>query len=292
MTIYEAEKIVEKFENEVFHKDDDCFLYSEALKFLIEKTGNPGFMNNLGAFYYDQQEFDLALKYYNMAADAGDMWAISNLGYIWYYGRTGSRDYKKAFYYFDRARRMGDPVAAYKVADMYKNGYYVEKDYEKYKSIIEDLYLKVKDTQDFYDPLPEIFTRLAGIRVKEGSAPEALRLYERAEIFLARRIRQTAFFGDLSSMKWLIKDMYKLKDFTPENMNLYDLYHLLENPVKISFYFEGRPHEVESVAEDGGISVRFDDKWYRSTDDFFKKAEIEGARLTALYEELTDMKVL
>lgn len=32
-----------------------------------------------------------------------------------------------------------------KVADMYRNGYYVEKDQQKYEQIIEDLYPKVKD---------------------------------------------------------------------------------------------------------------------------------------------------
>ena len=34
---------------------------------------------------------------------------------------------------------MGDLIAAYKVADMYKNGYYVQQDTEKYKSMIEEL---------------------------------------------------------------------------------------------------------------------------------------------------------
>ena len=41
---------------------------------------------------------------------------------------------------------MGDMVAAYKVADMYKNGYYVEKDYEKYKLIIECIVFIMFDT--------------------------------------------------------------------------------------------------------------------------------------------------
>lgn len=34
-------------------------------------------------------------------------------------------------------------------------------------------------------------------------------------------------------------------------------------------------HEVESAAEGGGVSVRFDDRWYRTADDFFLKAELE-----------------
>ena len=59
---------------------------------------------------------------------------------------------------------MGDLIAAYKVADMYKNGYYVQQDTEKYKSMIEELYPKVKNARRLNEPLPEVFTRLARIR--------------------------------------------------------------------------------------------------------------------------------
>lgn len=51
---------------------------------------------------------------------------------------------------------------------MYKNGYYVDKDLDIYKRIIEKLYIKVKDLCDPHTPIPEIFIRLAGIRRDEG----------------------------------------------------------------------------------------------------------------------------
>lgn len=90
-------------------------------------------MMQLGGHYYGIRRFDLALKYYEMAADFEILDAYECLGYIWYYGRTGERDYEKAFKYFQKAADGGDAIAAYKLADMYKNGYFVEKDYEKYK---------------------------------------------------------------------------------------------------------------------------------------------------------------
>ena len=158
-------------------------------------------MVELGASYYEDRRFDLALKYYELAAEYGNVYAISDLGYIWYYGRTGEKDYEKAFHYFDTARQMGDLIAAYKVADMYKNGYYVEKDTERYKKIIEDLYLKIKDTPYFDDPLPEIFIRLAKIRSEEENKEEALRLYDRARKVLSKRIQAHPFFGDRNIMK-------------------------------------------------------------------------------------------
>ena len=219
MTILEAKRIREEYFDKTNPSEEDRFLYSEAeaVRFLIEETKNDNYMVELGGMYYEQQYFDLALKYYEMAAEYNNLYAISNLGYVWYYGRTGERNYEKAFYYFDRARQMGDMVAAYKVADMYKNGYYVEQDYEKYKAAIEELYPKVKDARRLNAPLPEIFTRLARIRTEEGNTREALRLYLIARDFLSQRIRFHPFFGDLNIMKWMIEDIYKLRAFDRES---------------------------------------------------------------------------
>ena len=143
MTILEARKICQDFYDLTNPTEDDEFVFTEAMRFLIDETKNSDCMVELGGYYYGIRQFDLALKYYELAAEYGNRYAISNLGYIWYYGRTGEKNYEKAFYYFDKARQMGDMIAAYKVADMYKNGYFVNQDYEKYKSIIEELYPKV-----------------------------------------------------------------------------------------------------------------------------------------------------
>ena len=291
MTISEAQKICRDYYDKTNPTEEDRFLFTEAMDFLITETKDPGYMNNLGAFYYENRQFDLALKYYNMASMGGDLTATVNLGYIWYYGRTGKRDYEKAFRYFDKARRMGDLISAYKVADMYKNGYYVEKDYEKYKQIIEELYPKVKDACMLSDPLPEIFTRLAHIRTEEGKMDEALQLYDTARDFLAQRIQDHPFFGDLNIMKWMVNDIYKLRKFDPDFMDIYDLYYLMKEPNTVSFKFEDNAHSIESVREGGDLSIHFDDKWYHTIDDFFRDAEIDREHITTLYKELYDFEV-
>ncbi len=291
MTILEAKKICSDYHYMTNPNEEDTFLYTEALSYLIEETKDSDCMVELGAKYYESRRFDLALKYYELAAEYNNLYAISDLGYIWYYGRTGEKNYEKAFCYFDKARKMGDLIAAYKVADMYKNGYFVEKDYEKYKTIIEGLYPKVNTAQRLDAPLPEVFTRLARIRSEEGKTKDALRLYDSAKVFLAERIQCHPFFGDLNIMKWMIEDIYRLQEFDKENLWLYDLYYLLTSPVKVKFKFEDKLHEVESVEEDGAIVIRFDDKWFRTVDDFFQKAELDGELLTARYEELYDFEV-
>ena len=292
MTIIEARRICTEYYYKTNPSEEDTFLYTEALRFLIEEAKDADYMVELGGLYYESRQFDLALKYYELAAEYNNLYAISNLGYIWYYGRTGERNYEKAFFYFDKARQMGDIIAAYKVADMYKNGYFVEKDYGKYKEIIEGLYPKVKKARRLNEPLPEIFTRLAKIRSEEGNVKEALRLYDRAKDFLAQRIQTHSFFGDLNIMKWMAEDIYKLRAFDAEEMWLYDLYYLLKTPNQVLFKFEETTHEVEAVEEDGAIVIRFDDHWFRTIDDFFQKAELDGELLTTRYEELYDFEVL
>lgn len=294
MTVTEAEDICRRYYELTNPDEEEQFLYTEALQYLIREKKDPGYMNDLGAFYYGQRNFDLALKYYEMAAEAGDITAISNLGYIWYYGRTGEKNYEKAFHYFKEAAEMGDLPAAYKVADMYKNGYLVEKNPEKYKSMIEGLYRALEHKHPLYlsDPLPEVYTRLAAIRTDEGKTGEALSLYDRAREFLAQRIREDPYFGNLNIMKWMIRDIYRLRKFDPEKMDLYDLYEVLQEPHTVRFTFENGSHEVQAVSEEGGMSIRFDDHWYHTIEDFFSKAELDREHLTTLYDELRDYEVL
>lgn len=288
MTVAEARRIWRSYFENPNPDEEDLFRLSEALHFLAEKTGNPDCMLDLGAAYYEKKRFGLALRYYEMAADRGSVKALSNLGYIWYYGRTGEVNYEKAFHCYDRARRAGDPVSAYKVADMYKNGYYVERDPEKYRAIIEGLYAETREETSPFAPRPEICVRLAGIRKEEGRTKEALMLYRGAREILARRIRERPFFGDLSIMRSIVKDVRELSPDGWREGDMFDLFALLAEPAAFRFSFEGKEHAVSSERQDdGSMAVCFDGKWFRTIPDFFMKAEVDGVPLVCRYEELS-----
>ncbi len=286
MTTREAFKIVNDFYDKNNYTEDEEFEFIEALEFLIKETADPRCMMDLGGHYYGKRIFDLALKYYEMAAATGYEPANECLGYVWYYGRTGTKDYEKAFKYFTAAAERGNLVAKYKIADMYKNGYYVDKDYNKYKEIIRELYPEVKDLTGVHDPLPEVFTRLAAIETEEGNTDRAIELYCEAKWFLAQRIMYNPFFGNLNIMKWLIEDLYKLIEPDPDDIDRFDLYYWLTRPCKISFSVDGENHTVTCVEENGEFVINFDDNWYRTVDDFFKKAEIDGKLLTDIQRHI------
>ena len=293
MTHSQAEKIRRAFYDKPNPDEDDLFLFTEAMEFLIAETHEAKYMTELGGEYYSERRFDLAEKYYRMAAELGDIYACSGMGYIYYYGRLGEPDYEKAFEYYSKAAEKGDLQCAYKIADMYRNGYYVAKNEEKYKEIIEALYPKVKDAVNLGAPLPEIFSRLGKIRAEEGKKDEALDLFWIARDFLAQRIRYNPFFGNLTIMKFLIRDIYSLTDFDPWNFSLYDLYWLMREPKKVRFFYEGEEHRVESMVEDGQCVLCLDgEHWFRTVDDFFLKAELSRRLLVTLGDELDLFEVI
>lgn len=58
--------------------------------------------------------------------------SIINLGYIWEYGRTGTRDYQKAYEYYSLAAVLAESgEATYKLGDMYSRGKSVARDMAK-----------------------------------------------------------------------------------------------------------------------------------------------------------------
>ena len=290
MTIDEARKIVNEYEYKSILSEDEEFMLTEAFNYLIEETKDYQWMERLGGYYYGKRDFDLALKYYEMADSFGDPWAPEGLGYIWYYGRTGEKDYEKAFNYYQRAAENGFMRSAVKVADMYKNGYFVEKDNDKYVSMIEDLYNKCKDF--FAWDNIDIFVRLARIRKEQGKTVEAIDLFLRAKSMLADKLEMDQFFGDLNVMKWLIEDLYTIEDFDRADFDLYDLYYLCEKPVTVRFRYDDKVYTVEAVQESETVAVKFDGKWFKTVDDFFKKAELDGVRLPALYYKLYGFEVM
>ena len=291
MTIREAEMIAKKYGSKTQLSEAEEFTYIEALEYLIKETGDTGWMCALGGYYYGKKDYILARKYYEMADEGGDEWAPEGLGYIWYYGRCGEVDYEKAFHYYSKAAENGLLQSEIKLADMYKNGYFVEQDYDEYCRIIEKAYKSVPVMYNPYQPISEICVRMAGIRKKQGRISEAIEAYEKAREILGTRIRNSGFFGDINSMKWLIEDLYTMKEIDYSDLDLFDLFWIMQYPAKVSFMYRDKKYEVTGVKEENGIAIFFDGHWYRSVTEFFNEAMLEGHRITDNWTRLYNMEV-
>ena len=292
LTIEKAQQILDDYYDLTQPTYEDDIQLINALEYLIKETNNPEYMVELGGWYYGQKQFDLAEEYYLMAAKLDYNNAYECLGYIYYYGRVGQPDYEKAFHYYKLASDQGNLVAAYKLADMYKNGYYVQKDYPKYVQIIKDLYPKIQGATNTFDPVPEIYSRLAKIYVEEGNEDQAIQLLLIAKEFQYQRLIYSQFFGDLTIMKYIVNDLYSLIQFDPDYMDLFDLYYALQKPCKVAIEILGEDHIIEAKYEDGLFFICMDDKNYEDVDQFFLKAKINGEPLSTQYVNVNYIEIL
>ena len=95
---------------------------------------------NFGTFYYSgkfvEQDYKKAFELYKIDADAGEIRAICNCGYCFYYGCHQEIDYAEALKYFSLgALLFNDANCLYKLGDMYLNGYGTDKN-EKYAFLL------------------------------------------------------------------------------------------------------------------------------------------------------------
>lgn len=103
------------------------------------------YINNKGAEYYNNGNYEQAIEYYRLAMAMGDKHAIANIGYCYMYGRSVEKNMNLALAYFKIAAKYDDIDALYKLGDIYKNGYGLETNfdlalyyYEKALNLIEE----------------------------------------------------------------------------------------------------------------------------------------------------------
>ena len=303
MTENEARGIITDYYLAESHSADDKFLFVEAQHYLIDTFHDPVDMHNLAWFYAEERNFGLYRKYLEMAAEYGFLPAFESLGYFWYYGQSGTVDYEKAFYCFCRGAESLDDYlrigCEYKIADMYRYGYFVEKDEDKYKEMIERLYDEVSNPRDLVTIMPTEFLpdpglcyRLAEIRADEGRTDEAMELLKEARMLFAKYLHDNpSWWGNIDEMESVVMMMHDLSLNWDGEIDLYDLFWLSVNEGTMTFRYNGIPFTVECIPEGRNIVIRFNNKWYRDLHSFFEKAKIGGRPITAIYEELTDYEV-
>ena len=303
MTEREARGIITDYYLAESHTEEDKHYFEEAHYFLINKYHDPNDMHNLAFHYAEERNFGLYKKYLEMAADMNFFPAYEGLGYVWYYGQTGTVDYEKAFYYFSKGAESRDDClrigCEYKIADMYHNGYFVEKNETKYRAMIERLYDEISHPEKLFSivspeflPDPGLSYRLAGIRAAEGRIKEAVNLLNDAKFRFAEFLRSNpSWWGNIEEMESVIMLKHELSLEWDDSIDLYDLFWLSKDECTLSFVYNKVRFKIECIAENRNIVIRFNNKWYRTLQDFFEKAKIGGRPVTAIYDELIEYEV-
>lgn len=128
---------------------------------LVEENKD-GALLEKGAKLYSEGNYDLAIEYYRLSAAFGNVIAISNLGFCYYYARGVDRDYTLARAYFELAAKHGEINALYILGDIYINGYGVKIDEKKGVEFYVDAYNELKSSGDIYN-YPDVLFRLGKV---------------------------------------------------------------------------------------------------------------------------------
>jgi hypothetical protein len=289
-SIESSKKIVESYYEKKTPSEEDDNLFVEALEYLIEKTGELKYATQLGGFYYEQKNFDLALKYYLLGAEANDKYALLGLGYIYYYGRCGEVDYKRAFDYYSRASELGLDEAALRISDMYYKGKGVKKDLGKSKEILYALYEKEKNTDLVYSVFPEVVIRLSSYWIKDNQKKKAYNELLKAKNFVKSRLVYNAFFGEFNNMENIVNRIYECISFDKSKMDIYDLFYYFKKPGKASFKYDNKTYQINSDMDGRFVSIEFEGKWYQEIKEFLMRAIIENKKISALAYYIVDVK--
>ena len=297
MSNTEALQILQEYYDNPKRSKDDEFLYTEALGFLITETKHPKYMAELAWYYCERKRFDLELKYLEMAAECGYGPAFEELGYMWYYGQHGEKDYRKAFEYYTKGSEpdlygnKGSLWSKYKLADMYRFGCAVEKDEARYCRMIEEAYEEVRNARYLNEPFPEIALRLAGIRHEQGCDDTATELLQKARNFLAERLSYDPFWGNIEVMGRIVRFQRQLIS-VPDKLKFYDLFWLTKQAGRYTMMLYDEQITIDVTPKDEGLVLQCDGTYYRDFGDFCSRARHEGSRFIEIYDEIYDVKTV
>lgn len=276
MTVIEARRIREEYNLNENPTREDKNRFFEATQYLADMTGEVELYVSLANQLYERGNYDEALKYYETGAMFNEKKAFVGIGYIWYFGKTGKTDYEKAYVNFRAAYELGDFFAGIKIADMYRLGHYVDRDYGKYCEMIRYIYDETRHEWGYEECVPEIRYRMAVIEKEKGNLGFASKLAFSAREFMEARLMHPKYYGNLGLMRRIVELQYTMSEFPYRMFNFFDFYWLLKEPHRISFRYKDNVYEITNdVDKDGNITIHYNGKDYNGVDDFLLHSQFE-----------------
>lgn len=90
--------------------------------YIAIENGDYSYINDKGAKYYNDGDYENAIEYYRLAGSMGCVTSISNLGYCYMYARSIPKNMDLAVAYFKIAAQKNNIDALYKLGNIYKKG--------------------------------------------------------------------------------------------------------------------------------------------------------------------------
>ena len=136
---------------------------------LAIQRGDDYFLNNKGAKYYVEGNYERAIEYYRLAAAMGNVQSISNLGYCYMYARSIEKNMSLAMAYFIIAAEKNNVDAQYKLGNIYETGADgVEKDEELAIYYYTSAIRTINESYEEPERYPSLYLRVAQAHMPGG----------------------------------------------------------------------------------------------------------------------------
>lgn len=93
-------------------------------------------------------------------------------------------------------------------------------------------------------------------------------------------------------MKYLIHDIYQLIPFDADDISLFDLYYIFQNPAIVNLYIHGSCHQIIGQLKHDQVMIEMDGIYYENIDDFFQRATIKEGHISTFYRDVDLIEVL
>lgn len=311
MTLEEAKKTIKEITDRIHEKsyftEEEEFQINELSKYICEQEKSGNYASFVGNKCMENDKCDLALYYFELSIQYGYLHSYKYAGDIYYNGWAKcGKDLKKAFEYYTKAietKVVGDgtwenPItdvhndAKMSLAKMYKNGEYVEKDYEEYKRLINEVYEEVKDKEDDEQTKYLVLKEKVAIAIEEKDEEAAAdylvdAMYSSEEFYF-----QTFMVEELYTLEEFANTLFEIVPVDIFDVDFPEIFYLLKKPCKIKFVLDGKEHYIESLKEKDAIVIKLEDQWFRNVVEMIDKAKIDGQELKFNIENIDYWEVL
>ena len=145
----------------------ECLLDDEDLAAV--EAGNHAWLNNVGANYYAEGDYEKAKIYYEIASTMGNTISSTNLGYIYMYGRNVPVDYSVALAFYKIGAKQGNIEALYKLGNLYQSGKGVEKDVDVAIKYYEEALNAIENSDEWVkEDYPSVYFTIAKEMLPNG----------------------------------------------------------------------------------------------------------------------------
>ncbi len=281
-----TDRLITLYTSDPFNMDEETkFEVCELAMCLYRQTGNPDFLEQAESTGY-LTNYTYLLQEYLKAVIKGQEEYTYNIARIYFDGKLGYTDYKKAYEYFSRAakiKRTGDGTFenAYKeisssakhyLATMYRDGLYVEKDDQKYRELLDELYQIFLDEKWYENDRPEAYIDVAEMLWKEGKTEKGFEMIAKACDDICTWIRD--YNTDVERLAAVNEAKYKLVPIDLTGLEPWDITELVKKPGVIRFTCEGRKYEIHVIRDNDENVIFFEGKYYRDVKKLVTTANI------------------